>query len=286
MKKIECDEEYRQYLRKIAIPAVCLLKSKNKAGLETPEGTGFLVGYVTIDGEKRSVVATARHVLHNLTSKITTEVDTMFLEKLQNSLKAKNSNEYTSWEADFRKLLKTPNPSYIPSLKFLNKTVKCSMAITFDRSNENGGCDLGFIITDELVDITPLQLYNTPETLDPVVVVVGFPKLKSSDLYGSNKNAFFPEPEKGANPRISIGELLPIEVPDRIISHDCVTLVGSSGSPLIGRKKGQGPPRVLGVHVHYETNSTVDHNGAVPAWDLNDRLKLLQQYCGFAKNST
>jgi glutamyl endopeptidase len=117
---------------------------------------------------------------------------------------------------------------------------------------------------------TPLGLMRkAPSTLDRVVYVNGYPV--------DDEDAFHPTPRRviyqviGAKPgvkRLAPGKLMP-DSDQALLYHDCTTLSGNSGSPLIDLETGE----VLGLH---RAGLYLVGNEAVPMWRILANEKVAE----------
>lgn len=121
----------------------------------------------------------------------------------------------------------------------------------------------------------PIDLDDHPLTFDPndraTLAVVGYPAADSRndafamrEIFGDIYNV----------KRLSPGRIMGIAPNGRILEHDCTTLGGNSGSPVINLKTG----KVCGLHF---AGSYRERNFAVTAAWIKSRLKALSSTSTF-----
>jgi endonuclease G len=211
-------------------------------------GTGFLV--------RPNVLVTAYHVAHNFARELKRKVGGEVISEL--TFRRNLGNQPMEVGVDFLEESGSSEEETFRIARVLHLDKETEIALLeVDGVEENP-------VNGEPTGLPLEALLSEDEVAEQDVVVIGYPGKDVTIPSTETLNRLFgTELEKK---RLSPGRIF--KVTDKLLKHDCSTLSGSSGSPLVGLNSG------LVVGLHLEGQYSVE-NSAIPAARILEALHAI-----------
>jgi V8-like Glu-specific endopeptidase len=239
-----------------SIRSLCLFMFEERQPQGTPFGMGFLIGKRTILTHRSMVALLPPHM------------------RLGPALLA-FAERHVQWPAAFRERLRDPqavvrrvdDPQAAGLVRVTIETVEID--------EPTGACAIAFA-ADPKRDAElppPLTFFTTPpsDLAGRKVYTMGYPTATDARADATVIKRILGSASEVL--RVQPGEIVKLDGEPRVIAHNCFTLGGNGGAPLIDLETGN----VLGLHYagHYTPGPEGLKSGrAIPLWDLLDRPVL------------